>query len=124
MNSGINAVISESALALHTEYLKTLRLKYSVLEKSYPILSGRSAAQIAKISKICIKDREEAMLLQCEIKLHELYFSSFGEGYRLSRCIKETYGSEASFLYELFSLAKKQKRAIAQLCNRPWYSKV
>ena len=99
MTQGIEAVISEHALNMHKDYLRRLRLKYSVLEKSSPELRGKS---IGQISKMRIRDREEALNLKCDIALHELYFSSFGEGYQCSERARACFGSEASFLYELF----------------------
>lgn len=113
--NGINAVISEEALKMHGEYLRELRLKYSVLEKSYPELSGKS---LFDISKARVRGREEAILLKSEIMLHELYFSSFGEGCRPSGVVRRCYGSEANFLYEMFLCAKECKDGFAVIYLR------
>lgn len=106
MTLGIEAVISDQALNMHKDYLKRLRLKYSVLEKSYPELRGKGIDEIAKMR---IRDREEALNLKCDIALHELYFSSFGEGYQCSELARACFGSEASFLYELFEWCRSHK---------------
>jgi len=99
--------ISEEHLIKHTEYLKGLKLRYSILEKSVPELKGKKIFEIARlrIDKII---RAEALSLLTEIELHELYFSSFGNGSSLGNAeVRGCFGSEANFLYELKRLAMK-----------------
>ena len=110
MKSGISAAVSERALRIHNEHLESLKLKYSVLEKSCPELRGKTLREIMKFKT---KYRAEAINLKSDIMLHELYFSSFGEAYQRSDCVRKSFGSEANFLYELFEFCKSQNNGYA-----------
>ena len=92
--------LSRENVLRHKEYLKELKLKYSVLEKSYPELSGLSFREIAK-ARVSLDKRLECLELKSKIILHELYFDSFCESFRPSPYVKELFGSEATFLYEI-----------------------
>ena len=106
MPVGLDAVLSEDALSLHKDYLKNLKLKYSVFEKSLPEISGKN---IKEISRMRIKEREELLSLIRNIKAHELYFSSFGREFQRSNAVRDKYRSEASFLYELYEAAMRAR---------------
>ena len=58
MKSGISAAVSERALRIHNEHLESLKLKYSVLEKSCPELRGKTVREIMKFKT---KYRAEAI---------------------------------------------------------------
>ena len=96
--------VSERALSLHKEYVEAERLRLSVIEKTYPELSGRSARDILRTK---CADKREAARLKLNISCHELYFSSFGGQYAASEAIRRSYGSEATFLYKLGKFAEE-----------------
>ena len=104
MPTGLDAVLSEDALNLHKEYLKKLKLKYSIFEKSIPEISGKS---IREISKMRIMERDEILSLGRNIKSHELYFNSFDREFQSSEAVRQRFRTEASFLYELYEAAAK-----------------
>ena len=52
------------------------------------------------------KDKTEILELRSEIIAHELFFNSFAEPYKASKCVRRSHRSEASFLYELYEKAK------------------
>ncbi len=106
MPVGLDSVLSEEALNLHKEHLKKLKLKYSILEKSFPEISGKS---IREISRMKLREREEILSLLRDIKAHELYFNSFGREFQSSGALRDKYRTEASFLYELYEAAKSTK---------------
>jgi superoxide dismutase len=88
---------------MHTEYLKKLKLQYSVLEKSCPCIAGRD---VSEIQRMRVKYKDEILSLKAEISAHELFFASFGAKNQTSSLIKRTYGSEASFIYELYEATR------------------
>ena len=96
----IDKIISDGARRLHIDELSRMRLRYSVLEKSIPALSGVGIREILKL-KLPRDVKREAVEAQGMIKAHELYFSSFAGG--ICRCdrIKEHHTSENAFLYDI-----------------------
>lgn len=104
MSSGLNKFISEESVNLHKKYLEDLKLKYSILEKSIPEIKDMDmrSLQNARIKHY----KKEVMELKYNIMCHDLYFSSFGQEYQSSEVVKKLYRSEASFLYELYNMAK------------------
>lgn len=100
--------LSEENIALHKNYLKDLRLRYSVLEKSVPYLKGLSLEEIQRrVPRSSVK--VEAIARLSEIKAHEIFFDSFSR--KAARCLSlcAKYGSESAFLHEVYSAAKKTK---------------
>lgn len=93
--------VSEENRKMHEEYLRKLKLEYSIYEKSYPSLLGKSPNEILRLRALSRSEREAAALKKGEILAHELYFNSYGEKNSPSAKIREAYGSEANFLYEL-----------------------
>ena len=104
MMEGILSFISDEAYTAHLDYVNTMKLKYSILEKSYPIVKGRSLLEIGK-QRLPKDVKCEMINLRCEILCHELYFSSFGEKFEFSKTINERFGSVPSFLYNLQKIA-------------------
>ena len=92
--------LSEESVLQHKDYLKNLKLKYSVLEKSCPKIKGLDLCGINR-ARIERSLREECLELLSKIILHELYFESFSEEFHPSQFVKESFGSEANFLYEI-----------------------
>jgi len=103
MSAGLDAVLSEDALNLHKEYLKKLKLKYSIFEKSFPEISGKSMREIWGMK---LRERDEILSLLRNIKSHELYFESFDREFQSSEAVRRRFRTEASFLYELYEAAK------------------
>jgi len=64
----IRKFLSETALNLHKEHLKKLKLQYSVFEKSKPEIIGKD---ISEISRLRIKDKAEIIKLSCDIRCHD-----------------------------------------------------
>ena len=100
--------LSEASVSAHKEYLRNLKFKLSIFEKSYPSLCGKDCRGISRL-KIDRQEREAALRLKGEILAHELYFDSFGGTGIKSQSIASQYGSEASFLYELFCECEQAK---------------
>ena len=103
---GIVDFLTERAYAEHKKYCNDLKLRYSVLKKSEGRLSGLSLSEIAHKREIKREIRTEAIRLHSEIAAHEIYFSSFSSVGTCSRLVKRCYGSEASFLYEIFKASR------------------
>lgn len=104
MKNGINSFISEDALSVHKEYLKTLKLRYSVMEKSFPEIKD---ADVRRLLRMRQRYRDEILGLRSEIICHELFFNSFGEAYQSCAAVRERYRTESSFAYEISELSKK-----------------
>lgn len=100
--------ISRTNYDLHKEYLRSLKLQMSIFEKSYPGMTGKSCRDILKLP-IKRSEREEAAALKADILAHELYFSSFSSANTASSVLRDAYGSEAAFLYELSCAALKSE---------------
>ncbi len=92
--------VSESNIARHKEYLRELKLRMSIFEKSYPDMQGAALGGIMR-ARAARSERELALRLKAEINAHELYFSSFGNSGCRSEKVRSAYGSEAAFLYRL-----------------------
>ena len=97
--------ISLTNYELHREHIRTLRLKMSIFEKSYPEMVGKSCREILKLP-IKRSERETAAFLLADILAHEMYFESFSSPNLVSPRIRETYGSEANFIYLLSRTAE------------------
>ncbi len=101
--------LSERTLELHDQYLNTLRLRYSIWEESIPEIKGRS---LLEISRMRIPEKRDLIYLACEMRFHELYFSSFGVPYQRSSAIRKCYSSEASFIYDMYTDSIKSDEKI------------
>ncbi len=101
----MNRFLSEESIALHREYIRLKRLKYSIIESSVPALRGADIRDIYRM-KISLCDRRDALDLLSQIRLHELFFSSFSDRiYPRSPLIASAYGSEADFLNLIYKRA-------------------
>lgn len=101
----MNMFLSEENIKRHLEYLRTLRLRYSVLEKSLPELSGKNIIEIARLG-ISKKVKEEALELLWQIKSHELFFNSFCEAPSWPETIRRRNSSRERFAYDLLMDAR------------------
>ena len=68
--------LTEENLREHFDYLRMMRLKYSVLVKSVPSLEGKGISSVIK-SSFDPEIKTEAVNLLWQIKSHELFFDSF-----------------------------------------------
>lgn len=94
--------LSEENIALHTEYIRQKRLKYSIIEGSIPVLSGADVRDIYRL-KISARDRKDAVVLLSEIRLHDIFFSSFCHSqYSHSASVSKAFGSEAELLNRIY----------------------
>ena len=107
--------LSDRSLKLHKEYLEKLKLQYSILEKSFPSIVGKS---ISDIQRMKLRDKDEIISLRCNVKCHELFFDSFGAGNQASKLVKDCFGSEAGFLYEIYAAAKNVDNGFAFITVR------
>ena len=100
--------LDEDTINKHKEYVHSLKLKNSILIKSFPVLAGKNIAQIAKI-RINDDVKKEAMTTRGEIDLHEVYFESFSKERRVinDEAIKAEFGSVANMLFELKRTSSK-----------------
>ena len=104
----MNEFLSEESIAMHSEYVRGKRLKYSIIESSVMGLHGLSVLDIYRL-KMTDRDRRDSISLLTEIRLHEIFFSSFiSSRYPHSDMVVRAYGSEASFLNELYRLCLLQ----------------
>ncbi len=92
--------LSENSVLKHKDYLRQLKLRYSVLEKSFPNLTACPLKEFAA-KKLPYEIKSEAIKKRCEIELHELYFESFADKFYPSAVVKDMFGSEANFLYQI-----------------------
>ena len=114
----MNRFLSEESIALHREYIRLKRLKYSIIECSVTALQGADILDIYRM-KISSRDRRDALDLLSQIRLHELFFSSFSERlYPRSSLVSSTYGSEANFLNLIYKCALDLPHGfVAIYCN-------
>lgn len=111
----ISDFLSDRSIKLHKEYLEKLKLQYSILEKSFPSIVGKN---ISDIQRMKLRDKDEIISLRCNAKCHELFFNSFGKENQTSMRIRESYGSEAGFLYEIYAEAKNVESGFAFITVR------
>jgi superoxide dismutase len=98
--SGMKSFLSEANIKEHLSYHRTLKNKYSIIEKSYPQLKGKCIEQLLKLN-VKRQIKNEAFELLCKIRAHEIYFSSFSAEVKPSPLIRKHYFSENSFVYEM-----------------------
>ena len=96
----MNLFLSEENIKRHLEYLRTLRLKYSILEKGVPEIKGKGIKDIT-MSSLNRKIKDEAMSLLWQIKTHEVFFNSFSESPIWPDSMKKQFSSREKFLYDL-----------------------
>ncbi len=106
MKSGMSAFLSEAAIKEHKEYLSELKLKASIYAKSgidiKKVAEGRAVGM-----NISRGEREEIKKLYDNIRMHEIYFDSFGNSFVPCPKIKQDFGSENNFGYLFEKLAEE-----------------
>ena len=86
--------LSEQALASHKEYVRLLRVKYSILEDG---IKGIKNIDVSKVLTMNLnkRDKIEVQSLLGEIQCHDIYFDSFNADNGLrSTLARRQYGSE------------------------------
>ena len=100
--------LSRDSILSHLSYLKDLRLKYSVFQKSVEAMIGSEGFRFSKIRNGRSFASEGDRIL-VEIELHDVYFDSFSDEMIRSEIIKKSYGSVDSFLYETYLFVKDKR---------------
>ena len=103
----MNLFLSEENIKKHLDHLRTMKLKYSILEKSMPEIKGKSISEISK-STINRKVKNEALELFWYIKSHELFFNSFTENPTLTEEMRKQSFSKEKFIYDVICEAKEK----------------
>jgi superoxide dismutase len=102
--------LSEENIALHKDYCRTEKHRWSILEKSIPALKGKGLSEIYTMH-LSRDVKSEALKLLKEINLHELYFASFvkkGEKRNpKNEKIRSQFGSIDNFLFEAYMYARE-----------------
>lgn len=102
----MNMFLSEDNIKRHLEHLRRLRLRYSIVEKSFPELKDKNIKEILRLN--INKDlKDEVISLLRSIRAHEIYFDSFSELQKRSELLLRHYSSKEKFLYDLFTEAKE-----------------
>ena len=96
--------VSERALALHKMHIEEEKVRLALYEKTYPDIVNNG---IKGVLRSRYKEKREILKMALNIRCHELYFSSFDKHYTMSSSVRSTYGTEASFLYEIRKYATK-----------------
>ena len=100
--------LSCESINLHKEYLRKLKLKYSVFEVSHPEIKDAVYREVARL-RLDKLEKKEIINLKSEIEAHEIFFKSFianGEKCERNEFISRSFGSEANFLFEILQYAK------------------
>lgn len=102
---GMTSFLTEDNVSSHISYMKMLRCKYSLEEKSFPQIKGKGIAELSKAS-ISAEIKREMLNKLIAWKSHELYFSSFA--LEVGRCekIKKYFSSTDAMLYEIENTAQ------------------
>ena len=111
--------LSEESIALHKEYVRDLKLRYSILEKSIDGIKGKNCNEILslRLERDCARD---IMMLLPEIELHNMFFSSFSiNANNTSSVVRKQYGNESEFLSEMYKAGMSLNHGfLAVLQNR------
>lgn len=82
MNVGLmSSFLSDINIKRHLDHLREEKLRYSILEKSFPILIDKTPREILRLN-IEHRVKQEAFSLACYIKSHECFFNSFNNEIR------------------------------------------
>ena len=106
--SAMNMFLSEDNIKRHLEHYRTQKLRLSIIEKSFPLLKGRTIGVIWRLS-IDRTARAEAIWLKWYIESHGCFFDSFSISLQKSKIISKAYSSCEKFLYEIYLEAMKRE---------------
>ena len=108
-NEPLSSFLSEKSIYLHKEYLKTERARYSILEKSFSCISGKSFSEIYAMRRIDRDDRAKILARLASVTMHDIYFYSFTLTPAPCEAVREYYSSESAFLYEAWLLGREKR---------------
>jgi superoxide dismutase len=100
----MRAFLTEENILIHKEYMRNLRLRHSIMEKSIPEIKGKTIFEIEKM-RLPASIKDDILPNYKEYLAHELYFRSFSIDRRSPSSIRENYSSVESFLYEVYLTA-------------------
>lgn len=100
--------LSEDNILIHKEYMRTLRLRHSIFEKSIPEIKDKNILDIEKM-RLEPSVKSDILSNYQEYYAHHLYFNSFGLVSLVPPIIKKCYTSVESFLYEVYLVASKKE---------------
>ena len=103
----MRAFLTEENIMIHKEYMRTLRLRHSILEKSVPQIKGKSVFEIEKM-RLNSSIKDDALPNLREYLAHEIYFNSFENARHSSPAVKDYYSSYEAFLYEIYLVAMNE----------------
>ena len=112
---GLNTFLSSENIEMHCRYLKQLRLRLSIIRKSYPeLLCGDQITSFRRITRrIPDEAVTDAKRLIYDIKMHEAYFNSFTTRKEKCQSLKRQFSSEEAFRYEIYDLIKNEDHGYA-----------
>ena len=123
MENAMSLFLSEGALREHREYLSTLKHRASIYRKSgidiYEAEKGRRTFGVVPFEEFC-----EIKELALEIKMHEIYFNSFGHTFIPCAKIKQRFGSENNFAFLIGRFAQKIKHGFVCVYSDKRYNVV
>lgn len=106
--TAMNLFLSEENISKHLEFLRTQRLRLSILEKSIPALKGKAPLDIFKM-RLDKDVKNETLNLLSNILSHESFFSSFTENvYTGSRGVKPDINCD-KLVYDIYTEAMKNE---------------
>jgi superoxide dismutase len=112
--NALEKFLSKENIEMHREHARMLSASYSLKEKCYPKIGGKSLFDISRIA-LPKDEKEEIMKSNVYIKLHEVYFASFCEAPKPSMTVRRHYGSEDKLCYELLERARASGEDIMML---------
>lgn len=98
--------LSAASIREHKEHLRELRHKASILKKSGVDFEKAAKGERCRVL-LSKKERSEIEKLLHDIKMHEIYFSSFGQSFIPCQKIKQRFGSENNFAYLISRYAEQ-----------------
>ena len=102
----MNMFLSEGNVRRHLDHLRTMRLRYSIIEKSLPEIKGRSAEEIIRLG-LGREIKDEILSLLWYIRSHECFFDSFTDRTERAKIRLRHYSSRERLIYDLYTPAKE-----------------
>lgn len=103
----MRAFLTDENVLIHKEYMRTLRLRHSIMEKSLPEIKGKGLFEIEKM-RLQMSIKDDIIPNLREYLAHDLYFKSFSQDRYTPSCIKDYYSSVEAFLYEIYLVASNK----------------
>ncbi len=104
----MNMFLSEENIKRHLEHLRTCKLRYSILEKSFPEIKSKRTREISRMY-LSQEIKDEVLYLLWYIKSHECFFNSFCEVQLKSERVLKHFSSREKFLYDIYVAAKDKE---------------